>query len=169
MSHGGLPPRRPDQIDAPTPRIPVPGARTTPIVNKPGTTVVVQDGGIPGALSASGSIGSGSTFTLVTAGTNVNGLKLWSASISSGASQGGGGPGSTFEVEDVISDTGGNQYLACEIGLASGVSGSQHNSVSQEQHGIQVPAGKALQLVNGGAGGTGATRRCSATVIYTVL
>lgn len=53
MTHGGLPGRRPDQHDQPTPRVPVPGARTTPVVNKPGTTITVLQGGAPGMASPS--------------------------------------------------------------------------------------------------------------------
>ena len=168
MSHGGIPPRRPDQIDTPTPRVPVPGARTTPIVNSPGTTVTVQDGGIPGALSVQGYSADGITDILVAGGTNVNGLKLWSASLSSwvGTSSVNG----VNQTDDQLVDGAGNIYMSLTNGVAfntgqnSGAGSAA--SVSQELHGIIVPAGRSLKLVNGS---TGTTHRTSATVIYTIL
>jgi hypothetical protein len=164
---GRLDPPRPDQVSQrQTPRSPHAGARLqrVQIVNFPGQPVVVEDGGIPGALSASGNIGSGNTLTLIPAGSNPNGLKLWSASLSSFVAEGGAVTG--FNVTDAIVDTAGNQYLALQNGL--GAAGQSPLAVSQEMHGIQVPKSKAVQLVNGAGAGT-ALHQASATVIYTVL
>lgn len=119
--------------------------------------------------SASQSIGSGSSVTLIPASVNLKGVMLWSLSISAGAVSTGGGVGSSFLVEDTVTDTSSNQYLACEIGLATGTPFATMNSVSQDMAGIVIPAGAALMLNNGGAGGTGALRRSSATAIYSIV
>lgn len=131
---------------------------------------VIKDTGRIQVQTASETIGSAGTVTLVSAANNPAGLLLWSLSISSAAS--GTGLGSGFITEDTVNDTDGNQYLACQIAMAGTVSGEGENaanSVAQDMNGILVPAGAALQLNNGGAGGTMALRQCSATVIYTTL
>lgn len=164
---GRLDPPRPDQgPQRQTPRSAHAGARLqrVQIVNFPGQPVVVEDGGIPGALSASNNIGSGGTVALVTSGANPNGLKLWSASISSFVAA--AAVAAAFQVTDVIADTAGNQYLAAQNGLA--VPGQNAVPVAMELHGIVVPKGKALQLQNAPGAGT-ALHQLSATVIYTVL
>jgi hypothetical protein len=119
--------------------------------------------------TASASIGSGNSVALIPASVNLKGVKLWSLSISSIAAEGGGGPGSSFTVDDTVTDTNITQYLACEIGMAQGVPGAVTNGVSQDMGGIVIPAGAGLDLNNGGAGGTSALRRCSATAIYSLL
>ena len=119
--------------------------------------------------SASESIGSGNSIVLLAGTINVKGIKLWSLSISSAMSSVGGGPGSSFVVDDTVSDNTGTQYLACEIGLPSGTESGSTNSVSQDMAGIVLPAGATLSLNNGGAGGTSSLHRCSATVIYSIL
>ena len=119
--------------------------------------------------TASQSIGSGGTVTLIPGSVNVKGIKLWSLSISSTAQSPGGGVGSSFAVDDIVIDTASNQYLACEIGLPKGAPFGECNSVAQDLGGIVVPAGAGLVLNNGGAGGTGALRRCSASVVYSIL
>jgi hypothetical protein len=166
VSHGGLPPRRPDQRDIATPRVPVPGARTTPIVNSPGTTVVVEDGGIPGALSVQGYAADGQTDVLVTGGNNPNGLKLWSAAISSWV--GTTAVTGSNETDDQLVDGTGTIYLSLSNGSAapSGGGSSTAAAVSQELHGIVVPAGRSLKLVSGS---TGTSHRTSVTVVYTKL
>lgn len=112
-------------------------------------------------ITASASIGSGSTLVLIPASQNKIGLWVQSLSLSSGANS---GPiGSSFLVEDTITDNMGNQYLAVEIGLPT-AGGVAHNSVPHTPPGTLIPAGAALSINNGGAGGTGALRRCSATV-----
>jgi len=147
---------------------------TTPvevqIVNNPTTPVVTEDGGIPGAQAISMSIGSGSTTQLLPA--SGNGYKLWSAIITSAAASTSAGIATPFIVEDLIQDSAGVQYLASEVAMAL-CTGSQPQNLSTpapiDLRGITVPAGRAINLVNGGAAGTGALRRCSATLIYTVL
>lgn len=124
---------------------------------------------VPGAKSASETIGSGGHAELVAADDNPNGLTLWSLSISSAAAGDAAEISNSFMVEDTVTDGDGNQYLACQIGMGQGETGSVANSVSQGMFGIDVPAGVALMLNNGGAGGTDALRQCSATVIYQVV
>lgn len=118
---------------------------------------------------ASASIGSGNSATLIQASANVKGIQLWSLSISSVAAESSGGAiNGAFTVEDQVLDTHSTQYLATEIGLTP--FGKQVTSnLSQDMSGIVVPAGAGLTLTNGGAGGTNALRRCSATVVYSML
>lgn len=124
---------------------------------------------IPGAKTASKTIGSGNSVDLVHAADNPNGLRLWSASISSCASGSDAELTSSFMVEDTITDDTGVQYLACQVGMGQGAGGSAPNGIPQDLGGIMVPAGAALTLNNGGAGGTSALRQCSATVLYQVV
>ena len=167
MSHGGIPPRRPDQYVTQTPQAAVPGARKTPIVNSPGTTVTVQDGGIPGAKSVQGYANDGATDVLVASGVNVNGLKLWSASMSSWV--GTGSVNGVNQTDDMLQDGTGTIYMSLTNGVAFNTGGggaSNAAAVNQELHGIIVPAGRNLRLVNGS---TGTTHRTSVTVVYTIL
>lgn len=167
MSQGGLPPRRPDQYERTTPQAAVPGARTTPIVNKPGTTVIVQDGGIPGAQSAQGYANDGAINVLITSGMNVRGVKLWSASMSSWV--GTGSVTGVNQTDDQLVDGAGNIYMSLTNGVAFNAGGNGVGSaagVNQELHGVIVPAGRNLRLVNGS---TGTTHRTSVTVVYTIL
>jgi hypothetical protein len=97
-----------------------------------------------------------------------NGIRLWSLSIASICVTVAPLLAS-FVTEDVITDTNGVQYLACEMGMAAGVNSQMTSSVSQDMAGIVVPAEAALQLTNGGAGGQAPLRRCSATAVYTIL
>lgn len=89
--------------------------------------------------------------------------------LSSGAVAAGGGVGTAFLVEDTVIDTNGVQYLATEIGLPQGVPWASFDTASLDEGGIVVQPGVALQLVNGGAAGTGALRRCSASATYIIL
>lgn len=127
---------------------------------------VVKDTGRVQVSTASQVIGSAGTAHLVTAANNPAGLLLWHVVISSGAA---GTMASNFLVEDLVQDSAGNIYGACEIGLGNGGTGQSHNSISHDCNGILVPAGASLDLVNGGAGGGTALRRCSAVVKYTAL
>lgn len=136
-------------------------------VGAPGNPVT-REGGVLTKQSFSVSIGSGLTVAIITMAENPNGLYLWSLSVSSGAVADGSAPASSFLVEDVVQDGNMTQYLAVEIGLAQD-EGQAFNSVEQDMKGILVPAGVALNLLNGGAGGTTALRRCSATAIVSVL
>jgi hypothetical protein len=113
------------------------------------------------------SIGSGNTATLISP--TANGLRLISLVISSGAVSAGGGGGSAFLVEDVVKDTNGVQYLAVEMGLPAGTPWAAFESATLDEGGIVVPASATVQLVNGGAAGTGALRRCSASATYIIL
>ena len=117
--------------------------------------------------SASASIGSGNTTTLIAA--TANGIRIVSITISAIAVSVGGGIASSFAVEDVVNDTNGVQYAATEIGLPQGVPFAMPAGVPFDLSGIVVPAGVTVQLVNGGAGGTGALRRCSASASYIIL
>lgn len=117
--------------------------------------------------AASVSIGSGGTATLVSP--TAQGIRLISLTVSAGAVSVGGGPGSSFLVEDVVADTNGVQYAAVEIGLPQGVQFATANSAPFDEAGIVIPAGATLQLINGGAGGTGSLRRCSASATYVTL
>jgi len=117
--------------------------------------------------SASASIGSGNTTTLISS--TANGIRLISLTISAQAVSVGGGIGASFAVEDVVNDTNGVQYGAVEIGLPQGAPFALANSAPFDEAGIVIPAGAAVQLVNGGAGGTGALRRCSASATYVTL
>lgn len=117
--------------------------------------------------SASASIGSGNSVVLLTA--TAKGAQLWSLSISSMIASVGGGSGSSFIVEDTVTDSLSTQYLGCEIGLASGNEIAVANSVAQDMAGIILQAGATLSLNNGGAAGTSSLHRCSATVIYSIL
>jgi hypothetical protein len=117
--------------------------------------------------SASASIGSGNTTTLISP--TANGIRLISLSISAQAVSVGAGLASSFAVEDVVNDTNGVQYGAVEIGLPQGAPFATANSSPFDEAGIVIAAGAAVQLVNGGAGGTGALRRCSASATYVTL
>lgn len=117
--------------------------------------------------AASASIGSGNTTTLISP--TANGIRLISLTISAVAVSVGGGPGSSFAVEDVVNDTNGVQYGAAEIGLPQGAQFALASSAPFDTAGIVVPAGATVQLVNGGAGGTGSLRRCSASASYIIL
>jgi hypothetical protein len=120
--------------------------------------------------SASVSIGSGGTVALILAAANVKGVRLISLTISSGAtSVGGGGLAVSFLVEDTVTDSASIQYGAVEIGMGSASNGQAVNSATFDLAGIVLAAGQSLSLNNGGAAGTGALRRCSATVIYSIL
>lgn len=162
MSHGGLPPRRPDQIDAPTPRIPVPGARTTPIVNKPGTTVTVHDGGVVNAKSVQGYANDGGSSTLI-ASTNPNGVQLWSLTMSSFV--GSASASGVNQTDDTVKDSTGVIYGALESGMA-GSTASVTASASFDLKGVTVPAGRSITLQNGS---TSTTHRTSAVLLYTTL
>ena len=124
---------------------------------------------IPGAKTASKTIGSGGMVNLVDAADNPNGLRLWTASISSCAAGSDAELSSSFMVEDTITDSGGTQYLACQVGMGQGAGGATPNGIPQDLGGIMVPGGVDLILNNGGAGGTTALRQCSATVLYQVV
>ena len=117
--------------------------------------------------SASASIGSGNVTTLIAPTTN--GIRIVSITISAIAVSVGGGAGSSFAVEDVVNDTNGVQYAASEIGLPQGAPFAMVGGVPFDLSGIVVPGGVTVQLVNGGAGGTGALRRCSASASYIIL
>lgn len=117
--------------------------------------------------SASASIGSGNTTTLISP--TANGIRLLSVTVSAIAVSVGGGPGSSFAVEDVVNDTNGVQYAAAEIGLPQGAQFADSDSAPFDTAGIVVAAGATVQLVNGGAGGTGSLRRCSASASYIIL
>jgi predicted sugar kinase len=117
--------------------------------------------------TASVSIGSGNTATLISP--TANGVRITSLSISSQAVSVGSGASASFAVEDVVNDTNGVQYGATEIGLPAGVPFATANSTPFDEGGIVVPAGVTVQLVNGGAGGTGSLRRCSASASYIIL
>lgn len=117
--------------------------------------------------SASASIGSGNTTTLISP--TANGIRLISLTVSSVAVAVGTGIGSSFAVEDVVNDTNGIQYGGVEIGLPQGTPFASQNSAPFDTAGIVIPAGATVQLVNGGAGGTGALRRCSASASYIIL
>ena len=172
MSHGGIPARRPDQLQTAPSQATVPGARKSAIVNATGAggavvPVVVQDGGIPGAQSVQGYAADGITDILLAAGVNVRGIKLWSASLSSWV--GTGSVVGVNQTDDQLVDGAGNIYMSLTNGVAFNTGGggsSSPASVGQELHGIIVPAGRSLKLVNGS---TGTTHRTSATVIYTIL
>jgi hypothetical protein len=117
--------------------------------------------------SASASIGSSATTTLIAP--TANGIRLISLALSAGVCAPSNGAGQGFLVEDVVNDTNGVQYLAVEIGLPVGVVVNGFNSVSLDEAGIVVPAGATVQLVNGGAAGTTSLRRCSASATYVTL
>jgi hypothetical protein len=118
---------------------------------------------------ASASIGSGGSKVLVPASANIKGVRLISLSIASGACENDNGPiANSFLVEDTVTDSAGNQYLATEVGLTP--FGKQFSmGIAQDMAGIVIPAGASLSVNNGGAGGTNALRRCSATAVYSIL
>jgi hypothetical protein len=122
----------------------------------------------PNVFSAS--IGSGSTVDLIGGTgfpkTSKQMIQMKSLSISSGAATVGSGIGTAFCVEDIIADSTGIQYLANEVALGQGEQGSITNSIEQDMSLAVVPAGRKLQLINGGAGGNAIDRRCSATVVF---
>lgn len=117
--------------------------------------------------AASVSIGSGNSTTLIAA--TQNGVRLISLALTSKAISAGGGSAVAFLVEDQVIDTNGIQYLATEVGLPQGVPWADGDSVTLDEGGIVVPPGVTVQLVNGGAAGTGSLRRCSASVTYIIL
>jgi len=117
--------------------------------------------------AASASIGSGNTITLISPTTN--GIRLLSITLSAVAVSVGGGVGASFAVEDTVIDTNGIQYAALEVGLPQGVPFASFPAAPFDLGGIVVPANATVQLVNGGAGGTGALRRCSASASYIIL
>jgi hypothetical protein len=115
---------------------------------------IVYEGGVPGAQSVQFTEGDNQTDILITATRNVNGIQLWSGSISSFVSSGGA------PVDDKISDSSGTTYLSVENG--------PNNSavLAMSLHGIVVPAGLALELI---AGNSGVTHKVAGTVIYSLL
>ena len=114
---------------------------------------------------ASQNAGSGATVTLVPASQNKKGLQLWAAAIVSFVAS--AGPlGGAFQVTDLIQDTASNQYLAAQNGL--GVAGQNTSAVSLQFPPVIVPAGAALQVVNGSGAGT-ALHQVSATVVWSAL
>jgi len=117
--------------------------------------------------SVSTDIGSGNSTALIAP--TANGVRLLSLTISSGAVSVGGGIGTSFLVSDTVTDTNGVQYGSVEIGLPQGAPFATHNSAVFDLAGIVMPAGAELDLNNGGAAGTGALRRCSASVTYIIL
>jgi hypothetical protein len=112
------------------------------------------------------SIGSGNTAVLIPASVNVIGVQIQTLVLSSGANA--ATPSGAFLVEDNVTDSDGNQYLGVEIGLCS-TGGQDTDSATAPEENIVVPAGASLSVNNGGAGGSGALRRCTATVVYTIL
>jgi hypothetical protein len=123
---------------------------------------------VPGALSVTGTAGSGATTELVSASANANGLRLWSAALSAAASADGLGAG--VNMTDTLSDSAGDTYLAVQMSLPQNTAAeSTANSVTLPMYGIVVPAGRALRVVNGGTGGTNALHQVTATVIYQQL
>lgn len=117
--------------------------------------------------TAQQTIGSGNSITLVPAASNPIGLQVWSAVISS-AANGTSGLGSSFTVDDTITDSNGTVYLTCEIGVPAG-GGTAHNTTPPSMQGIIIPAGLSVILNNGGSGGMNALHRAAAILIYTRL
>jgi hypothetical protein len=66
--------------------------------------------------------------------------------------------------QDQIQDSGGFPYLTAQVGIPS-TGGICAPPVTQDLKGATVPAGKKLQLVNGGIA-TGAVHVVSCTVVY---
>jgi hypothetical protein len=119
---------------------------------------------------ASASIGSNGTTVLIHAAENVIGIQLVSLQVNSIAVPPAGGIGSSWTAEDYVIDGNSVQYGAVEIGLSTSSTEAVTNSTGGiDLGGIVLDAGVNLKLVNGGAGGTNALRRCSATVVYIVL
>lgn len=111
--------------------------------------------------------GGAGTYTLIAAGTNVNGIIIWSAQISNcciGAAAASG----TSTFDDYITD-GTVNYLGSFIGQnGPGTSGHNNAEMEYSKDGIVVPAGRAIQL-NASATALNVSHRCTATVCYTVL
>lgn len=127
----------------------------------------------PSAIESE-TIGSGGNATLISVKLNANGLLVWSASISSVLVSPSGGVPSAFTADDVL-QTGDSvmQFASAEVGLPQLASTDPPivctNADSKPLFGLMVPAGKSIQLVNGGSGGTAALHRCSGTISYTLL
>lgn len=123
---------------------------------------------IPNVVAAVAiNVGGGSTSTLVAAANNPNGLILLSGSVSS-AIVVSGSPTTFMDATDVIQDSTGSPILACQIMLGSAANSSITAGNSQDLHGMVVPAGRGVNIVNG-AGAPGWTHKCSATLIYIAL
>jgi hypothetical protein len=119
---------------------------------------------------ASASIGSAGQAVLIHEVDNVIGIQLISVALNSIAVPPAGGIGSSWIVEDTVTDGNGVQYAGCEIGLSqTSVEATTNTTGSINLNGIVLPAGVNLKLNNGGGGGTNALRRCSATVVYVIL
>lgn len=148
----------------------------------PGSVTVNQSPQAPAQTPPnvfSASIGSGSTADVI-GGTGFPNpkklpIQLLFALISSVASSVIGG-NSAFTAEDILMDTDGIQYAACEVGLpfvpdstllpepVTGITVT--NTAPVDLKAAVVAGGAKVQLANGGAGGTGADRRCSCTVVF---
>lgn len=158
---GSLPPPRPDQQSRRTPRTTAPGQRLQKVQEI-----------TPGSIPLSQSIGSsGSPAAFFTGAQNANGIKIGAMSISSAAVGGNNSP--QFLVEDQIVDDAGNVYISCEIGLPQNATAMFAGNSAYIDYGslggVVIPAGTGLSLVNGGANGSGALRRCSGQISATVL
>lgn len=175
MSHGGLPPRRVDQHTAVTPRTVAPGSRATQvtntktnaltveIINKPGNPVIVQDGGVLNAKSIQAYANDGDTETLIAAGANVNGLQLWSLTLSSVLASLSNA--AVVQTNDVVQISPGSQIFGAVVNALAGAGQSPANGYF-DLEGLEISAGKAVELVNGT---TGLTHRTSAVLQYTLL
>lgn len=167
MSHGGLPPRRPDQVNERTPRMPVPGARTTPIVNKPGVPIIVQDGGVPNMNSASQvNVGPQAPTGFHTFANNG---RIWGAHLSfAAASNGSYGTGAITQLYARVRTA--SFFTICVIELCLAGPGQPVNGDGDPTFpGVPVLAGDALQLdVNNGIVPSNVLQRASVTVFFSV-
>lgn len=125
----------------------------------------------PTGLIQAASVSIGSANTAVLIAPQPGQLRLLALAVSSIAVSPALGIPNGFAVEDVVNDSNGVQYLAVEIGLPTGGPPLfvATNSLFMDLGGIVVPASTAVRLVNGGAAGSNALRRCSASLTYIIL
>ena len=169
MSSGGLPPPRPDQQGEPTPRIPVPGARTTPIVNKPGTVVIVQQGGVSGLTSAQVT-GAGSQFPTAFFTFSAAG-RIWGAILSFAADTNGAYAAASQRLYAQIKTQTSGVVLATVELCVSAPSQAVSNGCEVSFPGLAVASGEKLQLdVNNNTtiGGGNGIMSASAVVSYSI-
>jgi hypothetical protein len=191
VSHGGLPPRRPDQHDAPTPRTAVPGARTTPVINKPGTAVAVQivnkpgtpvdvqiinkagvpvtvqDGGVPNLASAA-VINRGPQVATTFYTFTGNG-RIWAAHLSYAIGANSTYPAATISQVYAQIVTGSGIVLGVIELTAFGPNQGGNGDGDLAIPGIPVLSGDTIKLdVNNGVAVANASMRASTTVLYSI-
>lgn len=177
MTHGGLAPRRPDQHQQPTPRTVAPGSRATQvtnsktapltvqIVNKAGTPVITQDGGVANMASADQLQVNQQVATSFH--TFAAASRIWAVHLSFAAGSNAGYSASVTQLYAQVTTQSGIVLAVVELVIA-GPAQADSGDGDLAIPGIEVAQGDKLLLdVNNGVGlGSGGLIRASTTVMY---